>query len=66
MPDLFDRAPVPLHVQIDAAKRELGLRRKVYPILVAKGQLRQSSADEEIAAMTAIVETLEFVMRSRQ
>ncbi|HND55970.1 MAG TPA: hypothetical protein PLV92_26315 [Pirellulaceae bacterium] len=64
--DLCDRRAVPLHVQIDAAKRELGLRRKVYPRLVAKGQLRQSSADEEIAAMTAIVETLEFVMRSRQ
>lgn len=66
MLDLFDRRPVPLHVQIDAAKRELDLRRKVYPRLVAKGSLRQSSADEEIAAMTAIIETLETLMRSQQ
>lgn len=66
MPDLFDAAPVPLHIQIDAAVRELGLRRQVYPRLVAKGRLRQSSADEEIAAMAAIVETLKSVMKARQ
>lgn len=66
MNDLFDRDPVPLHVQIDAARRELDLRRKVYPRLVEKGRLRQSSADDEIAAMTAIVATLQTLMRSKQ
>jgi hypothetical protein len=58
MSDLFDRRKVPLHVQIAAAEREVRQRRHVYPRRVADGKMTQAFADEQTAAMEAIVETL--------
>jgi hypothetical protein len=58
MTDLFDDRAVPLHVQIEAARREAQIRRKVYPGWVERGRMKQVDADREIAAMEAIVETL--------
>ncbi len=58
MTDLFDDRAVPLHVQIEAAERELRMRRNVYPRRVAEGKMTQALADREVAAMDAIVETL--------
>lgn len=47
--------------QIAAARRELGMRRGVYPRRVADGKMKQAKADHEIAAMEAIIATLEAV-----
>jgi len=47
--------------QIACAKRELAMRRNVYRKWVSTGRMRQATADHEIAAMEAIVETLEKV-----
>lgn len=57
--------PVTIDRQIQAARRELGMRRGAYPRFVAIGKMSQQAADGEIAAMQAIIETLERV-RSEQ
>jgi hypothetical protein len=36
-------------------KRELGLRRSVYPSLVAKGRMKQETADRELFCLRAII-----------
>lgn len=61
MTDLFDPNTVPLHVQIEAAERELRMRRHVYPRRVAEGKMTQDLANREMAAMAAIVDTLRGV-----
>lgn len=38
----------------DCARRELAMRRRVYPGLVAKGRMTQAEADAEIAMMAQI------------
>ena len=45
--------------QLDCARRELALRRNVYPKWVASGRMTQAKADHETQAMAAIVATLE-------
>lgn len=50
---------LPLSEQIDAAKRELGMRQRVYPRFVEQGRMRQAKADYEIGAMADIIRTLE-------
>lgn len=45
--------------QLRCAKRELALRRKVYPRRVAADQMTEHAATRELAGMTAIVQTLE-------
>lgn len=49
---------VPLTTQLAAARRELAMRRNVYPKWVAGGRMTEAKAGVEIAAMAAIVETL--------
>lgn len=49
----------PLHEQVNAARRELAMRRNVYPKWIATGRMRQAAADHEIECMEAIVATLE-------
>jgi hypothetical protein len=49
---------VPIQAQVRCAERELAKRQAVYPKLIQERKLPQVKADEEIAAMTAIVETL--------
>jgi hypothetical protein len=48
-----------IHAQIVAAKRELRLRQQLYPKWVERGTLRPESAEHELAAMHAIIGTLE-------
>lgn len=52
---------VPIDKQIKCAKRELSMRLGVYPRWVANASMSQEKADDEIAAMEAIIETLEEV-----
>jgi len=49
---------VSLRLQLACAKRELALRARVYPRLVANERMLQSTATQELAAMSAIVRTL--------
>lgn len=49
---------VPLRLQLACARRELALRSRVYPRLVAQETMLQSTATKELAAMSAIVRTL--------
>lgn len=57
--------PVPIIEQVKAVGREVGLRRNVYPGLVARMKIDQAKADAEIAAMEAAYRTLQWVLRHR-
>ena len=48
-----------LYQQLLCARRELGLRHRVYPGLVHRGKLTQEKARFEIDAMTAIAATFQ-------
>ena len=50
---------ITLEEQIAEARRELALRRKVYPALVKNGKLDMTTAPYQLQAMEAIVKTLE-------
>lgn len=50
---------VPIDVQITSAKRELRLRRNVYPKWIESRRMSEATANLEIASMEAIIETLE-------
>lgn len=52
---------VSLTAQIGEVKREIALRRSVYPGLVSRGKMRQAEADLHIAYMTAVLDTLEWL-----
>jgi|SRR5215472_4510478 len=52
---------VPLSEQLRCARRELAMRRNVYPKWVANGKMKQEDADREIAGMQAIVLSLEVL-----
>lgn len=57
--------PVPLETQIACAKRELAMRKRNYPTWVSAKRMNLFKAQDEIAWMTAIVETLEELQRSK-
>lgn len=59
-------AAVSLERQIKAARRELKLRRDVYPSLVRGGRMNQFTAEDEIQAMASIVATLEGLVDARR
>jgi hypothetical protein len=48
--------------QLKAARRELALRQRVYPRRVEGGRMSRDEADREIAAMSAIVATLQTLL----
>ena len=50
---------VNLSEQLKAARRELSMRENAYPRWVQSNKLTQKKADNEIAAMKAIINTLE-------
>lgn len=50
---------VPLGEMVTEARRELAMRRNVYPKHVYTGMLRQPLAERRIRVMEAIIETLE-------
>jgi len=49
---------IPLTEQLAEARRELALRRKVYPAWVKSGRLDMATAHYQLQAMEAIVKTL--------
>lgn len=42
-------------LKVKALKREIALRRAVYPARIRRGEMRQSEAGREIAVMEAIL-----------
>lgn len=50
---------IPLSQQRYAVLREIEMRRRVYPGWIAKGRMSQAKADKEIAAMEAVLKTLD-------
>lgn len=51
-------APVALFDQLACIRREIGMRKRVYPRWVATQKMTQAKADAEIAAMEAVLATL--------
>lgn len=49
---------VSLEQQIACVERELGLRRKVYPVWIEKKKMKEDKATYEIDAMEAVLNTL--------
>lgn len=54
-------APVPLPEQIAEVRRELALRKNVYPKRVSSREMRQSEADHLTARMSAVLTTLTWL-----
>jgi hypothetical protein len=54
-----ERPAATLAEQIGEVKRELGMRRRVYPRYVAAGKADAQEAERRIAAMAAALDTLE-------
>lgn len=52
---------ITLHEQIECVKREISMRRRVYPRWIAAGKMTAESGDREIARMQAVLSTLERV-----
>jgi hypothetical protein len=57
---------VSLADQIASVKREVAMRTNVYPKLVASGRMKQGMADRELAAMKAVLETLQKIESVRE
>ena len=49
--------------QIKCVTREIGMRKRVYPRWIASARMNQAQADAEIAAMTAVLDTLKDLQR---
>ena len=56
---------ISLHEQIVCVRREIGMRERVYPKWVSAGRMKQDVADREIAAMRAVLLTLETITEVR-
>ena len=54
---------VPIEAQIRSAERELRYRIRVYPRWIEAGKITQETANNELAAMRAVVDTLQRVAR---
>jgi hypothetical protein len=52
--------------QLACAKRELALRRRVYPQFVRAGRMNPFKAQEEIALMEAVCETLKTLVEQKE
>lgn len=46
---------------LDAARRELAMRKSCYPKWIVSGRMTQAKADHEIACMEGIVERIEML-----
>ena len=55
---------IPLSEQIAEVRREVGLRKKVYPRLVGKGLLAPAEADHHLARMRAALASLRRLARN--
>ncbi len=49
---------IPIEAQIQCVQREIKMRERVYARWVEAGRMSQRKADDEIATMRAVLETL--------
>lgn len=49
---------IPMSAQVECVRREIAMRERVYPKWVAAGRMTQKKADDELAAMAAVLGTL--------
>lgn len=57
---------VTLDQQIAEVKRELAMRKQVYPRRIEKGLMKQAEADWQIATLKAVLETLRTLQPMQQ
>ncbi len=57
--------PVPIAAQVACVEREIGFRVRVYARRVAEGKMAQAKADDELAAMRAVLATLKGIVDAR-
>jgi hypothetical protein len=57
---------IPFSEQAQCVMREIKLRRRAYPRLIASQRLSQAAADREIATMEAVLETVQLLGRSER
>jgi hypothetical protein len=50
---------ISLNQQIEEVKREIDMRKRVYPNLVRNGKMRQAEADYHAQRMEAVLDTLQ-------
>lgn len=50
---------ITLEEQVEAVRREIKLRKRVYPRRIEAGQMTQQFADEQVAVMEAVLATVE-------
>jgi hypothetical protein len=50
---------IPLIVQIQCVRREIGYRERCYPRWIESGKMPQRKADDELSAMSAVLATLQ-------
>lgn len=53
-----------LEVQIRCVRREIGSRERVYPGMVEAGHMTQARANQELAEMRGVLETLKSLERN--
>jgi hypothetical protein len=53
--------PITIERQIAAVRREITMRKRVYPRWVSNGKMSERNADDELTAMEAVLATLERV-----
>ena len=58
MNGVMEFASLSLDTQIKSVEHEIAMRQRVYPHQVASGKMKQATADYEISAMRAVLETL--------
>lgn len=57
----MNATPASLTRQIACVRREIALRKVAYPRWVAQERMKQTAADDEIAAMEAVLDTLNYI-----
>jgi hypothetical protein len=55
------KPPISIQEQLSVVEREIALRRRVYPKLVASGKMSQNAADYQLQAMCAVLKTVNLV-----
>lgn len=50
---------IPLKDQIECVRRELGMRKRVYPRWIREGRMTHEEADHQMARMEAVLRTLD-------
>lgn len=57
----MSESAIPLEEQIVEVRREVATRRRVYPRWIARGDIPAELAEQRLAAMEAVLETLKRI-----